>query len=54
MITLVYYDQRDYVQKTGIVSKISFEEEYIQLVKTKIRFKSIVDIQSEEMDIYEY
>lgn len=54
MITLVYFDNGDYIEQTGRVSKLSFDENYIQIVKSKIPLKSIVDIQCEELDIYGY
>lgn len=54
MITLVYFDNGDYIEKTGRVSKLSFDENYIQIVKSKIPLKSIVDIQCEELEIYDY
>lgn len=54
MITLVYFDNGDYIKQTGRVSKLSFDENYIQIVKSKIPLKSIVDIQCEELEIYDY
>lgn len=54
MITLIYFDNGDYVQRTGRVVKVNFDEQYIQIVKSKIPLKSIADIQSEELEIYEY
>lgn len=54
MITLVYFDNGDYIEQTGRVSKLSFDENYIQVVKSKIPLKSIVDIQCEELEIYDY
>lgn len=54
MITLVYFDNGYYIEQTGRVSKLSFDENYIQIVKSKIPLKSIVDIQCEELEIYDY
>ncbi len=54
MVTLTYFDNGDYVKQTGRVAKISFDENYIQIVKTKIPLKSIVDIQCEELEIYDF
>lgn len=54
MITLIYFDNGDYVQRTGRVVKVNFDEQYIQIIKSKIPFKSIVDIQAEELEIYDY
>lgn len=54
MITLIYFDNGDYVQRTGRVLKVNFDEQYIQIIKSKIPFKSIVDIQADELEIYDY
>lgn len=54
MVTLIYFENSDYVKKTGRVAKISFDENYIQIVKTKIPLKSIVDIQCELLKIYDF
>lgn len=54
MITLIYFDNGDYVQRTGRVVKVNFDEQYIQIIKSKILFKSIVDIQADELEIYDY
>ena len=54
MITLIYFDNGDYIQRTGRVVKVNFDEQYIQIIKSKIPFKSIVDIQAEELEIYDY
>lgn len=54
MLAITYFDNGDYVKKTGRVAKISFDESYLQLVKTRISLKCIVDIQSDELDIYDY
>ena len=54
MVTLIYFENGDYVKKTGRVAKISFDENYIQIVKTKIPLKSIVDIQCELLKIYDF
>lgn len=54
MVTLIYFENGDYVKKTGRVAKISFGENYIQIVKTKIPLKSIVDIQCELLKIYDF
>ncbi|MDY5232601.1 MAG: YolD-like family protein [Faecalicoccus sp.] len=54
MVTLTYFDNGDYVKQIGRVAKISFDENYIQIVKSKIPLKSIVDIQCEELEIYDF
>lgn len=56
-ITIIYFDNGDYIKKTGIISKIRLEERYIQIIKTKIFLKNIVDIKyekSENIDYYNY
>lgn len=44
MLQIVYYDEKEYVQKTGIISKIDFDKKYIQMVKEKIALDCIVEI----------
>lgn len=44
MLQIVYYDEKEYVQKTGIISKIDFDQKYIQMVKEKIALDCIVEI----------
>lgn len=46
MVTIIYYDKTDYVAITGIVTKIDANyTKTIQIVKTKIKFCDIVDIE---------
>lgn len=54
MVTLTYFDNGQYIQQKGRVAKINFDERIIQIVKTKLAFQTIVDIQSEELERYEY
>ena len=54
MVTLTYFDNGQYIQQKGRVAKINFDEKMIQIVKTKLAFQIIVDIQSEELERYEY
>ena len=54
ILTVVYFDNGDYVQFTGRVAKVKLDEQYVQIVKKKINIKSIVDIQCEELEIYDY
>ena len=44
MLQIVYYDEKEYVQKTGIISKIDFDQKNIQMVKEKIALDCIVEI----------
>ena len=45
MITVIYYDNDEYIKKTGIVAKIDFQMKWIQVVKTKINFCDIFDVE---------
>jgi len=47
IITIVYYDQSEYVKLTGMVAKISPTSQIIQIVDKKILFRDIVAIQGE-------
>lgn len=53
ILTIVYFDNGDYVQFTGRVAKIKLDEQYVQIVKKKINIKSIVDLQADEFDPYD-
>lgn len=44
IIQVTYYDKDQYIQIEGIVSKINLDTKMIQIVKTKLDLKSIVDI----------
>ena len=48
IITVIYYDRGQYVKLEGRVSKINLDTKVMQIVKTKINMKSIVDIQSKD------
>ena len=54
MLTVIYWDNGDYLKKTGIVSKISFDERYVQIVKDKIQFHQVIDFQAEQLECYEW
>jgi YolD-like protein len=49
IITIVYYDQSEYVKLTGMVAKISPTSQIIQIVDKKILFRDIVAIQVPEI-----
>lgn len=53
ILTVVYFDNGDYVQFTGRVAKIKLDEQYVQIVKKKINIKSIVDLQADEFDSFD-
>lgn len=44
IITVVYYEDGMYLQKTGMVSKINPQQRYITIVTTDICFDDIKDI----------
>ena len=44
VVGVVYKDNREYIYREGIVSKINFDTRIIQIVKTKIDFRNIVEI----------
>lgn len=48
MIKVVYYDNGQYIQQDGKVSKINFETRFLQIVKTKINLMDIIEIDFEE------
>ena len=48
IIKIIYYDGKEYIQKTGTLTKIDLEVRYIQIVKEKIDLERIVEIEIEE------
>lgn len=54
MITIEYQENQEYIQQTGMVSKIDLQNGYIQIVKKRINLKNVVDIQADELEIYDY
>lgn len=48
VIKIIYYDKDQYVQLEGKVSKINLNTKFLQIVKTKINLKDIVDINSDD------
>lgn len=49
MVTLIVFDQGEYVQFKGRVAKINLDTKIIQIVKRKIPILSIVDIECEDL-----
>lgn len=45
IITVVYYENGEFVKKTGMVSKINREEKKLFLVKTPIAMNNIVNLE---------
>ena len=44
MVTVVYYNQGEYVLCTGLVSKIDFECKRLTIVNQEINFNQIIKI----------
>lgn len=44
IIQIIYYNNHQYIQLEGIVSKINFDTKIIQIVKNKINLENIVEI----------
>lgn len=49
IITIIYYVKGQYVQLEGKVSKINLDTKIIQIVKTKISLRTIVDIRGDQI-----
>lgn len=45
MVEITYYDNGQYVQIEGKVSKLNLDTKMIQIVKTKLKLKSIIQIE---------
>lgn len=45
MIRIVYYEHGQYIQLEGKVSKINLDTKFLQIVKTKINLKSVVELE---------
>lgn len=52
ILTIIYFDNGDYIKQTGQVAKINLDEKYIQIVKTRIELSHIVDLESESFSSY--
>lgn len=48
IIQITYFHQNEYIQLKGMLSKISYDHKILQIVKTQISFKNIIDIQTDE------
>ncbi len=49
MLTVIYYDNNNYFEVTGIVTSLNFETQYLTIVKKKIAFFDIYDISGDEI-----
>ncbi len=50
MITVIYYENKEYIKKTGIVSRIDESARILQVVDQKIAFDDIYDLISDQID----
>lgn len=48
MLRIVYYDGKEYIQKTGVLIKVDIEQRYIQIVKQIIELDRIVEMDKEK------
>lgn len=54
IIKIIYYNNGQYIQLEGKVSKINLNTKFLQIVKTKINLKDVVDIKSDDFpDIFD-
>lgn len=44
MVTVTYYENGEYLQKTGLLSRMDMECRFLQIVDTKILFDNIISI----------
>lgn len=51
IITVVYYSKNEYVQITGMVSKIDAYSKILQVVDTKIAFENIYKIEADKFGV---
>ena len=49
IIKIIHYDDEEYIETFGIVSEFNETFNYLKIVKKKILFENILDIQSEEI-----
>lgn len=55
IIQITCFDHDQYIQIKGMLSKINYESKTLQIVKTRIAFHDIIDIQADEIaDTLEY
>ena len=49
IVKIVHYDNEEYIETFGMVSEFSEVFNYLKIVKKKILFEDILDIQSDEI-----
>lgn len=50
VIKVIHYNKGDYVETTGILTKLNTEDRILTIVKTKIKFDDILDISGDEIN----
>ena len=48
IVKVIYFSNNEYIQVTGMVSKINFDNKTITIVKQTISFEDIIDLSSAE------
>ena len=51
MVTVEYFQNGEYVQVTGVVSKIDTDSRILKIVNTKVSFDDIADLKGEHIKI---
>ncbi|MDO4941603.1 MAG: YolD-like family protein [Lachnospiraceae bacterium] len=54
MVTVIYYEDSDYIEKIGMISKIDLDAKILKVVNTKIPFENIYDLNSEKTETMKY
>ena len=49
MVKIIYFENNEYISIEGMISKIDFDNKYIQIVKKKVNINSIVNISGKEI-----
>lgn len=44
MVSIIYFENHQYIKIEGIVSKINLDTKFLQIVKTKIDLRKVVNI----------
>lgn len=51
MITVVYFCRNEYLELTGMVSRLDLTARILQIVNTKIPFEDILDLKGDKIDV---
>ena len=49
MVKIIYFENNEYISMEGMIAKLDLDDKYIQIVKTKIKIDSIVNISGKEI-----